>query len=189
MRKKVFSFILAAAMVLAMPAALFASDTLVTPEGEPVSNDVFDNGWTKATPTDVIELAAAEALAVVTPTAEVEVEEGDAGEFRTVKVDSSSVGTNRISSTSGSVSAYAAFDKTATKATCTIILQVKSGSSWITATDLSVYSYVKTVNNANSISAGKTFTLKSGKVYRAKIVFTDTNSSGTYTMTRYTGSF
>ncbi len=101
----------------------------------------------------------------------------------------SSVGASRISSTKGSVSAYGSFDTKATKATCNITLQVKSNGVWKTATDLPVYSYIKTVYNAYSIAASKTFTLKSGKVYRVKVVFTDTNSSGIHIATHYSGSF
>ena len=128
MRKKVFSFILAAAMVLAVPTAAFASDTLVNPDGTPVSNEVFDDGWTKATPTDVVQLAAAEAYAAVDPFTIVEEEYGDGADETLVKVrvDSSSIGSTRHSSTSGSVSAYAAFDKVATKSSCAIYLQEKS---------------------------------------------------------------
>lgn len=106
-----------------------------------------------------------------------------------MSTDSSTVGATRISSTSGSVSAHASFSKKASKASCTITLQEKYNGSWRTATGLPVKSYVKTVYNAYSISASRTFTLNSGKVYRAKIVFTDTNSNGTYSKTCYTGSF
>lgn len=104
-------------------------------------------------------------------------------------VSSSDIGATRNSSTSGTVSAYAAFSGTATKAVCFIYLQESYNGSWRTATGLTTTSYSKTVYNANSITAGKTFTLKSGKVYRAKIVFTDTIGGTTYTKTRYTGSF
>lgn len=106
-----------------------------------------------------------------------------------MSTDVSNVGVSRKSSTSGSVSAYAGFDVKATKATCTITLQEKYNGSWRTARGLSVTSYSKTVYNAYSISASKTFTLKSGTVYRAKAVFTDTNSSGTHVKTHYSSSF
>ena len=106
-----------------------------------------------------------------------------------MSTDVSNVGVSRKSNTSGSVSAYAGFDVKATKATCTITLQEKYNGSWRTASGLSVTSYSKTVYNAYSISASKTFTLKSGKVYRAKVVFTDTNSSGTHVKTHYSSSF
>ena len=104
-------------------------------------------------------------------------------------VSSSQIGADRLSSTSGKVSAYATFSGTATKAICTIYLQESYNGSWRTATGLSTTSYKKTVYNANSISAGKTFTLISGKTYRAQIVFTDTVNGTTYTKTRYTGAF
>lgn len=113
----------------------------------------------------------------------------DGAEISPMSTTSSTVGATRISSTKGSVSAHASFSAKATKASCTIMLQVKSNGSWILATDLPVHTYVKNASNTYYISASKTFTLKSGKVYRAKIVFTDTNSNGTYSKTKYTGSF
>lgn len=106
-----------------------------------------------------------------------------------MSTDVANVGASRKSSTSGSVSAYASFSAKATKATCTITLQEKYNGSWRTATNIPVVSYVKTVYDANSISASRTFTLNSGKVYRAKAVFTDTNSKGTFIKTCYSGSF
>ena len=151
MKKKLMSFVLAAALVLSMPAALFASE--ITP--------------TVPTPGEI------EAPGDVSP----------------ASVDSVSVSADRTSNTKADVSAYATFNKTATTASCTIFLQEKYNGSWRTATGLSTTSYTKTVYGKNSISAGKTFTLISGKVYRAKIVFQDTNSSGTYYKTVYTGSF
>lgn len=113
----------------------------------------------------------------------------DGAEISPMSTNTSNVGATRISNTSGSVSAYASFSAKATKASCTIMLQVKSNGSWVLATDLPVHTYVKNASNTYTISASRTFTLKSGKVYRAKIVFTDTNSSGTYSKTKYTGSF
>lgn len=114
------------------------------------------------------------------------ISEGDAS---VMSVASSNIGASRLSSTSGNVSAYAAFSGTATKAICTMYLQESYNGSWRTATGLSTTSYTKTVYNTNSISASKTFTLKSGKTYRAKIVFNDTIGGTTYTKTRYTGAF
>ena len=152
MKKKLLTFVLAAAMVLSMPKALFAAEA--------------QSEKTADTPT---------------------VSEGN--EIAPRSTTTSNVGVTRKSSTSGSVSAYGSFDVKASKATCTITLQVKSNGSWKTATDLPVYSYVKTASNTYTISASKTFTLKSGKVYRAKATFTDTNSSGTHSITKYSGSF
>lgn len=102
-----------------------------------------------------------------------------------MSISTGSVGTTRHSPTSGTVSAYGSFSKTVSKATCTITLQEKYNGSWRTATGIPVKSYVKTVYNKNYISAGRTFTLKSGTVYRAKAVFDDGSSMKTY----YSGSF
>lgn len=113
----------------------------------------------------------------------------DGVEISPMSTTSATAGASRISSTKGSVSANASFNAKASKATCIITLQVKSNGSWKTATDLPVYSYTKTSTNAYSITASKTFTLKSGKVYRAKVMFSDTNSSGTHFRTCYSGSF
>ena len=152
MKKRLLTFIMAAAMVLSIPTALFAAEQNTPEPG----------------------------AATVT---------ADGGAIAPQSTTSSDVGASRSSSTSGSVTAYASFDKKATKATCTIILQEKYNGSWRTATGLPAYSYVKTVSNAYSITASKSFTLKSGTVYRAKVVFSDTNSDGTHYTTRYTGSF
>lgn len=149
MKKKLTSFIVAAALVLSMPTALFAA--------EQQSGAFGTNASTAGNESGIMPMSIA----------------------------SSTVSANRTSSTSAEVAAYAAFDKSVSKATCTIILQEKSGSSWVTPTGIPVKSYVKTVYNSHSIAAGKVFTVKSGKVYRAKIVFTEPNSI----KTRYTGSF
>lgn len=149
MKKKLTSFILAAAMVLAMPTALFATETQSADSAIDINAVGNDIG--------------------IAP----------------MSVASTTIGSSRISSTSASVTAYAAFDKSVSKATCTIILQEKSGSSWKTATGIPVTTYIKNVYNQNSIAASRVFTVKSGKVYRAKIVFTEPSSI----KTQYTGSF
>ncbi|MFR4021155.1 MAG: hypothetical protein ACLT07_09045 [Clostridia bacterium] len=152
MKKRLLTFIMAAAMVLSMPTALFAAEQNTPEPG----------------------------AAAVT---------ADGGAIAPQSTTSATAGASRLSSTSGSVSASASFDQKASKATCTIILQEKYNGSWRTATGLPAYSYVKTASNTYSISASKTFTLKSGTVYRAKVVFSDTNSTGTYYQTKYSGSF
>ena len=109
--------------------------------------------------------------------------------IKPVSVSSCSIGRTRHSSTSGNVTAYAAFTKKATRASCTITLQEKYNGSWRTATGIPVKVYNKTVYNAYAIAASKTFALKKGRVYRAKIYFIDKNSAGTYGKTIYTGAF
>lgn len=113
----------------------------------------------------------------------------DGAEISPMSTTSVSAGASRISSTKGRVSVNASFSAKASTAKCAITLQEKYNGSWRTATGIPVISYIKTVNNAYSISASKTFTLKSGKVYRAKIVISDTISGSTYYRTSYTGSF
>jgi len=150
MKKKLLTFVMAAAMVLAMPMASFAAEQ---PADSTASSD---------------KVVADE---------------------NSRSVSTSSIGATRHSATSGTVEAYATFTGTASKAVCIIYLQEKYNGSWRAATGLGTTSYTKTAYNTKSISAGKTFTLKSGKVYRAKIVFNDVIGGVTSTQTRYTGSF
>lgn len=139
----------------------------------------------------VLSLPAA-AFAADTPTLPTDPIESEAtvgGDASVMSVSNSTISTDRLSNTSGKVVAYAMFTGTASKAVCTIYLQEKYNGSWRTATGLGTTSYTKTAYNCNSISAGKTFTLKSGKVYRAKIVISDTISGSLSTKTIYSGSF
>ena len=132
------------------------------------------------------------AFAADTPTLPTEPIESEAtvgGEASVMSVSTSYVNTDRLSNTSGKVTAYATFTKTASKAVCIIYLQEKYNGSWRTATGLGTTSYTKTAFNTNSITAGKTFTLISGKVYRAKVAVTDTINGTTSSKTHYSGSF
>ena len=152
MKKKIFSFIIAAAMAMSLPLAASAADLTTDSNLE-----------------------------------QIEVSE-DSG-VSVMSVSTTSVGTSRLSNTSGSVSAYATFSSKATRAICTIYLQEKYNGSWRTATGLGTTSYTKTSYNCNSITSGKTFTLIKGKVYRAKVVFSCTIGGTLYTKTHYSGSF
>lgn len=139
----------------------------------------------------VLSLPAA-AFAADTPTLPTEPIENGAsvgGDVSVMSVSTTSIGTDRLSNTSGKVTAYATFTGTATRAICTIYLQEKYNGSWRTATGLGTTSYTKTAYNTKSITAGKTFTLIKGKVYRAKVVFSDTVNGTLSTKTYYTGSF
>ena len=147
MKKKLLSFVIAAAMVMGIPAAL-GSAGLDMP--------------------DEITVAPVTANAETT---------------------TSSIGSTRNSATKATVSAYGSFDKKAKEAKCGIFLQEKYKGKWRTAQGLSKNSYTRTATNTYSITVSKAFTVKSGKVYRARIVFTDKNSSGTHMRVRYTGAF
>ena len=205
MKKSLICFAAVLALVLTLPAAVFASGTGSAVSGEPSTVSDGDDGWLPVTEEILAEQEMLIAAAATDPSIVIDDEQnvsgsdviktddeiiigGDAG-IAPMSTTTSNIGASRYSATSCNVSAFAVFSKTASKATCTITLQEKYNGSWRTATGLPVHSYVKIVYNKSSITAGKTFTLKSGKVYRAKIVFTDTNSSGTSYKTRYTGSF
>lgn len=139
----------------------------------------------------MLSLPAA-AFAADTPSAPLDPIESEAnigGDANVMSVVSTIVNTDRTSNTKGTVSAYAAFSGNASTAVCTIYLQEKYNGSWRTATGLGTTSYTKTAYNCNSISAGKTFTLISGKVYRAKCTFNCRINGTTYTKTHYSGSF
>ena len=119
----------------------------------------------------------------------IESEANVGGEASVMSFVSTNIGVTRNSSTSGTINAYATFSSTATRAVCIIYLQEKYNGSWRAATGLGTTSYTKTAYNTKSIAAGKTFTLKSGKVYRAKVAFTHVINGTTYTQTKYSGSF
>lgn len=155
MKKKLTAFILAAALVMSLPAAASAAE-LTDNNLEPITAAISDGG-------DSVVSARS--------------------------TTTSQIGADRTSNTKATVTAYALFTGTASKAVCQIFLQEKYNGSWRSATGLSTNSYSKTVYNENSIAAAKTFTIKKGKVYRAKIVFIDTIKGSTSIKTRYTGSF
>lgn len=207
MKRRFLCMFLALTMLVSMPAAVFASDNLVS------SNNV--DGWRPASAFDLLEQALMEEKAKTDSSiiiddekngpAPVEAEPVIDENMRTVdigqvladeemeiapmKVSSSTIGASRKSSTSASVSANAIFTKTASTAKCTIQLQEKYNGSWRAATGIPVTAYIKTVQNSKTITASRTFTVTKGKVYRAKVIFSDTNSSGTYIKTEYSGSF
>lgn len=139
----------------------------------------------------VLSLPAA-AFAADTPTLPIEPIETGAtvgGDVSVRSINTTTVATDRLSNTSGSVTAYGSFSGTASKSVCIIYLQEKYNGSWRTATGLGTTSYTKTAYNTKSISAGKVFTLKSGKTYRVKVVFNATISGNLYTKTHYSGAF
>jgi hypothetical protein len=207
MKRRFLCMFLALTMLVSMPAAVFASDNLVS------SNNV--DGWRPASAFDLLEQALMEEKAKTDSSiiiydekngpAPVEAEPIIGENMRTVdigqvladeemeiapmKVSSSTIGATRESNTKASVTGYAIFTQKASTAKCSIYLQEKYNGSWRTATGIPVIAYIKTVNDTKTILATRTFTVAKGKVYRAKVTFTDTNSSGTYTKTRYTSSF
>ena len=191
MKKSLLCLAAVFAVALTLPAAVFASGiqsgaAVYTAE---LSED--SDIWFPATEEILAEEAMITAAAASDPSIILDDENpsGAGAGFAPMATTTNSIGASRYSSTSGNVSAYASFDRKATSASCTIILQERYNGAWRNATGVPVKIYRKTTTDSYSISAARTFTLVKGKVYRAKIRFVDTNSTGTYYKTRYTGSF
>lgn len=103
---------------------------------------------------------------------------------------STSFSTKRFSDTKAAASAGVIFSKTADKYTVAVVLQKKSGDSWVTATDVygSVHYYRGT--NKSSVLTDDTWNVKDGGLYRVKCISTDSYDNGaSYTYTAYSSSF
>ncbi len=99
------------------------------------------------------------------------------------------VATNRISNTSGRVSADISYSSVLDSCTNKITLQEKYNGTWRTATGVPVKTVSRTKSNVRTLVLPYTFTLIKGKVYRAKCVFTSKKGSTTRTKTVYSNSF
>lgn len=203
MKKSLLCIAAVLTVALTLPAAAFASD--IQPGNTEGTATVSEDSdiWLPVTEEILAEEAMITAAAAsdpsiiiddesgsgtVTADADEDLAGGDAG-IAPMSTTSSSFGVDRLSNTSGKAGAYAGFNKKATKATCTMTLQEKYNGSWRTATNVPVTVYKKITYDTYSIAASKTFTLIKGKVYRVKFLITDTNSSGTYYLTKYSSSF
>lgn len=98
--------------------------------------------------------------------------------------------TNRISNTSASASVIVDFSRRADSYTVAIILQKKSGGSWVTATDVYGSAHYYRGTNEYTVVTSDSWNVKSGVVYRIKCVSTDSYDNGSkYTTTTYSNSF
>lgn len=98
--------------------------------------------------------------------------------------------TDRISNTKAMAEAVIYFSATADKYTVTITLQKKSGSSWVTASDVSGNTVRYYGSNKSAVLTHDEWTVKSGVVYRVKCVSIDEYDRGTkYTSTSYSDPF
>ncbi|WP_251617134.1 hypothetical protein [Senimuribacter intestinalis] len=98
--------------------------------------------------------------------------------------------TKRISDTKAAAGAAITFSSTADKYTVTITLQKKSGSSWVTATDVTGNTIKYTGSNKASVLTYDEWTVKKGVVYRIKCVSVDEYDRGSkYTSTSYSDLF
>ena len=108
----------------------------------------------------------------------------------TYSTGSVSFSTKRTSDTKAAASVVVNFSATADKYTVTITLQKKSGSSWVTATDVSGNTIKYTGSDRFNVLTYDEWTVKKGIVYRVKCVSTDEYDRGTkYTSTNYSDPF
>lgn len=105
------------------------------------------------------------------------------------KVIAAEINTNRTSNTSATITASADFDGVKDSCTCKITLQEKYNGSWRKATGVTKKTASLTKSNCAGILFSTKFTLVKGKVYRAKVTFTDKKGSRSVTSTYYSGSF
>lgn len=111
----------------------------------------------------------------------------DIGTYSTAGV---SFATRRSSDTKASASVDVQFTKDADNYVVSIILQKKTSSGWVTATDVSGSTHNYKGSNASSILTYDTWTVKKGVLYRIKCVSTDSYSSGlSFKDTNYSDPF
>ncbi|MCI9641088.1 MAG: hypothetical protein HFE72_13345 [Emergencia sp.] len=98
--------------------------------------------------------------------------------------------TDRVSNTKATAEAVICFSATADKYTVTITLQKKSGSSWVTATDVAGNTIKYTGSNKSTVLTHDEWTVKKGIIYRVKCVSVDEYDRGSkYTSTSYSDPF
>ncbi len=97
--------------------------------------------------------------------------------------------TKRISDTKAAASVSVDFTATADEFTIVLTLQKKSGSSWVTATDVTNYQVRYRGTNRKGYLTYDEWTVKKGVVYRVKCVSTDTYPGISYTSTTYSDPF
>ncbi|MEY8369539.1 hypothetical protein AALA24_12360 [Anaerovoracaceae bacterium 42-11] len=101
-----------------------------------------------------------------------------------------SINTKRVSDTKATAGAAITFSSTADKYTVTITLQKKSGSSWVTASDVGGNTVRYYGADKVSVLTYDEWTVKKGVVYRIKCVSTDEYNRGSkYTSTTYSDPF
>ena len=97
--------------------------------------------------------------------------------------------TKRVSDTKAIAGAAVTFSGTPTAYTVTITLQKKSGSSWVTATDVIGNTIKYTGSNKKVVTTYDEWTVKKGIVYRIKCVSIDKYDGIQYSSTTYSDPF
>lgn len=101
-----------------------------------------------------------------------------------------SFATKRHSDTKASASVDVQFTSTADDYVVSIVLQKKTSSGWVTATDVTGHTHNYRGRNENSVLTYDTWTVKKGVLYRIKCVSTDNHNNGPdYTYTNYSDPF
>lgn len=112
---------------------------------------------------------------------------GDAGTYST---DLVIFGAKRVSDTKATTTVAVQFSKTADDYVIAIVLQKKTSSGWVTATDVSNSARYYRGSNKLSVLIDDTWAIKKGVVYRLKCVSTDKYDSGvSYSSTNYSDPF
>lgn len=97
--------------------------------------------------------------------------------------------TKRVSDTKAQASVAVAFSAIPTSYTVTITLQKKSGSSWVTATDVTGNTIKYTGSKKSNVLTYDEWTVKKGIVYRIKCVSIDKYNEIQYSSTSYSDPF
>lgn len=112
---------------------------------------------------------------------------GDIGTYSTAVVE---FATRRISDTKAAASVNVDFTKKADRYVVTIVLQKKTSSGWVTATDVTNNTHSYRGTNSTDALTYDTWTVKKGVLYRIKCVSTDSYDSGIeYTRNSYSDPF
>lgn len=112
---------------------------------------------------------------------------GDASTYSTIGV---SFAPKRISDTKASASVSVQFSKIADNYVVAVVLQKKTSSGWVTATDVGGSAHYYRGSNKSGVLTYDEWAVKKGVVYRIKCVSTDSYDSGiSYTDTTYSNPF
>lgn len=95
----------------------------------------------------------------------------------------------RVSDTKAQASVAVAFSAIPSAYTVTLTLQKKSGSSWVTATDVSGNTIKYTGSKKSNVLTYDEWTVKKGIVYRLKCVSVDKYDGIQYSSTSYSDPF
>ena len=112
---------------------------------------------------------------------------GDASTYATASVG---FATKRISDTKAAASVNVDFTAKADSYVVAIVLQKKTNSGWVTATDVAGSAHYYRGTNSTDVVTYDTWAVKKGVVYRIKCVSTDSYDSGIeYKRTSYSEPF